>query len=129
MNRGAVVETCRPKDSPGRTLTLSAKPSMAPAGPALVTCQSAFPGRAFSALTSKPCAPSLSGEPDGFGLLPVPAPSAPPVFAASVFPQPVTAASPAAVAAAPVAMTRNRRLPAPVPSAPSRPSPSPVLCS
>ncbi|HEV8454349.1 MAG TPA: hypothetical protein VGQ24_05635, partial [Gemmatimonadales bacterium] len=36
-------------DSPGRTLTLSAKPSMACSGPGSPSCHPAVPGSAFSA--------------------------------------------------------------------------------
>lgn len=120
MNRGAVVDTCRPKGSPGRTLTLSAKPSMARAGPAFVTCQSTFPGLAFSALTSNPTGPPSPAEPSGVGPFSLPLSSPLP---AAPFAQPATAPRPAAVAAAPVAIARNRRLPAPSPSS------SPGMCS
>ncbi|MFD7559515.1 hypothetical protein ACFV9E_33930 [Streptomyces sp. NPDC059835] len=114
MNRGAVVDTYSPNDSPGSTLTLSANPSTARSGPALVTGQSALPGRAFSAFTSKPCGAVGEDFPPG---VPDASCRSSPFSAAlpSAPAQPDAAAPSPATVAAPVAIARNRRLPAPLP--------------
>lgn len=84
------------------------------------TGQSAWPGRAFSALTSRPCGPAADGFPPGAADSDAVADRGPdpdpPSLSPAPFAQPARVPSPAAVAA-PAAIARNRRLPASSPSA------------